>query len=312
MNAGLDKQLLQEFYERMTDDEIVRIVTNDVAGLTPEAREVITVEVKKRRLDVDTSAITGAESGTESPGEWYMEEGCPVHQQTRIWLENSFLTLLSIFGEQRTQYRKVLTAERSDFPIKFDGSEQAACETLKIVATQMEIPPDKITLDFYDENMRRITEGTPSGLYWGKGETDKFEISVARTVLDEPEEMIAVLAHELAHVKLLGEQKVTENDELITDLTTILFGLGVFNANAAFRTFNDAKHYGWSQMGYLSQMEWGYGLALFAYIRKELQPDWADYLCTNVKDDFFKGLQFIADNEDIIFKEQPRRLAGNR
>ena len=306
MNAGLDKQLLQEFYERMTDDEILRIVTNDVAGLTPEAREVITMEVKKRQLHVDTAAIADAESNTESPEEWYKEEGCPVHQQTRIWLETSFLTLLSIFGERQTQNRKVLTAERSDFPIRFDGSEQAAFETLKIVAAQMEIPPDKITLDFYDENLRRITEGTPSGLYWGKGETDKFEISVARTVLDEPEDMIAVLAHELAHVKLLGEQKVTENDELITDLTTIFFGLGVFNANAAFRTFNDAKHYGWSQMGYLSQMEWGYGLALFAYKRQELEPEWAGYLCTNVKGDFFKGLQFIADNEDIIFKEQWR------
>jgi hypothetical protein len=304
MNVGLDKQLLEEFYEWMTDDEILRIVKNDVAGITPEAREVITMEVKKRRLDVDTAAITDSGSDTRSPEEWYKEEGCPVHQQTRIWLENSFLTLLSIFGEQQTQYRKVLTAERSDFPIRFDGSERAAFETLKIVATQMEIPADKITLDFYDENLRRITEGTPSGLYWGKGETDKFEISVARTVLDDPEAMIAVLAHELAHVKLLGEQNVTENDELLTDLTTILFGLGVFNANAAFRTFNDAKHYGWSQMGYLSQMEWGYGLALFAYIRQELEPEWADYLCTNVKGDFFKGLQFIADHEDIIFKEQ--------
>jgi hypothetical protein len=30
----------------MTDDEILRIVTNDVPGLTPEAREVITMEVK--------------------------------------------------------------------------------------------------------------------------------------------------------------------------------------------------------------------------------------------------------------------------
>ena len=304
MNAGLDKQLLQEFYERMTDDEILRIVANDVAGLTPEAREVITMEVKKRQLHVDTAAITDTASDAESPEEWYKEEGCPVHQQTRIWLENSFLTLLNFFGEQQTQYRKVLTAERNHFPIRFDGSERAAFETLRIVATQMEIPPDQITLDFYDENLRRITEGTPGGLYWGKGETDKFEISIARSLLDEPEEMIAILAHELAHVKLLGEQKVTENDELLTDLTTVLFGLGVFNANAAFRTFNEAKHFGWSQMGYLSQMEWGYGLALFAYIRQELEPEWADYLCTNVKADFFKGLQFIADNEDLIFKEQ--------
>lgn len=304
MNAGLDKQLIQDFYQRMTDDEIIRIATKDAAGLTPEALDVITVEIRNRGLDVDTAAIAEAQAGTQPSEEWYKEDGCPVHQQTRVWLENSFLTLLNIFGEQVTLQRKVLTPEHTDFPINFDGSERAAAETLMIVATQMDISPENITLDFYDENLRRITDGTPDGMYWGKGTSDKFEISIARALLDEPEEMIATLAHELAHVKLLGEEKMSENDELITDLATIFFGLGVFNANTAFQTFNDAKKFGWSRSGYLSQMEWGYGLALFAYIRQEFEPDWADYLCTNVKGDFFRGLRFITDNEDLIFKKQ--------
>jgi hypothetical protein len=114
--------------------------------------------------------------------------------------------------------------------------------------------------------------------------------------------MIATLAHEIAHIKLLGENRMEENDETITDLTTIFFGLGIFNANAAFQTFNDSKSYGWSRSGYLTQMEWGYALSLFAYIRKEQQPQWADYLCKNVKADFKQGQNFISANEDIIFQ----------
>lgn len=51
--------------------------------------------------------------------------------------------------------------------------------------------------------------------------------------LDEPEHMIATLAHEIAHIKLLGENRMEENDEIMTDLKTLFFGLGVFNANAA-------------------------------------------------------------------------------
>jgi len=85
--------------------------------------------------------------------------------------------------------------------------------------------------------------------------------------------MVAVLAHEIAHIKLPGENRMEENDERITDLTTIFFGLGIFNANAAFQTFADSKYYGWSQSGYLTQMEWGYALSLFAFVREEQEPD---------------------------------------
>ena len=67
---------------------------------------------------------------------------------------------------------------------------------------------------------------------------------MGRKWLDEPENMVAVLAHEIAHIKLPGESRMEENDERITDLTTIFFGLGIFNANAAFQTFADSKYYG--------------------------------------------------------------------
>jgi hypothetical protein len=303
MGVGIDKQFLLEIYERMTDEEVIRVLSSDLSGLTAAAREVIKDEVKKRHLDVDLSGIDQPEAD-ESPEELVQEGGCPVPQIVRIWLERAFLALLDIFGEESTLTRKVLIPERSDFPIRYDGSERAAFDTLKIIAEQMEVPVDSITLDFYDERLRQITEGTPGGFYWGKGEAGHFEISIARKNLDEPEQMIAVLAHEIAHIKLLGENRINENDEQITDLTTIFFGLGIFNANAAFRTIADAKYWGWSRLGYLTQMEWGYALSLFAYLRREQEPEWASYLCTNVKGDFFRGLTFIGDNEHLIFQSE--------
>jgi hypothetical protein len=54
----------------------------------------------------------------------------------------------------------------------------------------------------------------------------------------------------------------------------------------------------------MTQMEWGYALSLFAYIRKEQQPPWADYLCKNVKADFKQGQYFISANEDMIFQQE--------
>lgn len=304
MSKGLDQQLILHYYQRMTDSEVTRIATQDWASLTPDAKEVLKDEIVRRKIDIELAAIAGSQQ------EWAIQEGkvfdpvgCPVDEEVRIWIEQSFQKLLTIFGLENTLSRSVLVPDRVHFPIRYDGSERSAFETLQIVAAQMEVSPEVITLDFYNETLRQITEGTPGGFYWGKGQSGTFEISIARKKLDEPENMVATLAHEIAHIKLLGESRMKTNDERLTDLTTIFFGLGIFNANAAFQTFNDARSYGWSQSGYLTQMEWGYALALFAYLRQEPDPTWADHLSKHVKGDFIRGKNFIAANEDLIFQE---------
>jgi len=303
MSAGIDKQFVREHYKRMTDQEIIRVLKTNLAGLTSEAQEIIKEEITRRNLGPDISEVIEAQQETYTfPDKVYDKNACPVDEHTRIWLEKSFQTLLSIFGKENTRNRKVLTPERINFPVRYDGSERSAFETLKIIANQMEVPIERITLDFYDDHLRQITEGSPGGLYWGKGENDNFEISLVRTKLDEPENMVATLAHEVAHIKLLGENRLEENDEPITDLMTIFFGLGIFNANAAFQTFADSKYYGWSQSGYLTQMEWGYALSLFAHIRQEQEPNWSCHLSKNVKADFIQGQNFISANENIIFQ----------
>ncbi len=90
----------------------------------------------------------------------------------------------------------------------------------------------------------------------------------------------------------------------MTDLTTVFFGLGIFNANAAFQTYNNVNTHGWRSLGYLSQMEWGYALALLAYIREEKNPEWINHLTLNVKSDFKKGHNFIEANPDLIFQQK--------
>jgi hypothetical protein len=106
--------------------------------------------------------------------------------------------------------------------------------------------------------------------------------------------MVATLAHELAHIKLFGEGRLTENDEQLTELTTIIFGLGIFNANASFTTFRDFRSQGWQKQGYLTQMDWGYALALFARLRQQTDPAWAEHLCKNVRSDFLKSQLYLS------------------
>jgi hypothetical protein len=60
--------------------------------------------------------------------------------------------------------------------------------------------------------------------------------------------------------------------EPLNDLLIVFLGFGIFTANAAFRfeTVSGGKSHGWSarRLGYLSQEQFGYALALFAYERE--------------------------------------------
>ncbi len=242
---------------------------------------------------------------------------CPVTEENRVWLEDSFHFLLDLFDREKVKTRKQLIPHHSDFPIRYLGNAETAFSTMEIVAKQMEVLPQDIHLDFYDHGMKAISTGGPfgnrifletekdkssAGLYWGRQEDNKYHIWLERKKLKQPENMVAVLAHEIAHIKLLGEKRIENNDEKLTDLVTIIFGLGIFNANAAFQSYSGFDSSGWQKTGYLTQMEWGYALALFAWMRGEQAPGWTEHLSLNVKGDFKRGELFIRQNEHFIFQ----------
>ena len=250
-----------------------------------------------------------------------------VDETTRKWIENCFLWLINSFGKENIKNRKVLTPVATDFPILYNGDHQSAFDTLKIVAAHMELNAGDIILHIYKEGEEEIDAGGffghrifmqqvkgekySGGLYLGKDEDGKYIVALEEKKLKDPVGIVATLAHELSHIKLLGEDRMEINDEHLTDMTTIVFGLGVFNANMAFREFKGFNKYGWSRSGYLSQMQWGYALALFAHIREEEDPEWSRFLSTNVKADFKKSTGFIQNNPEKIFGQNDA-ISGSR
>jgi hypothetical protein len=231
----------------------------------------------------------------------------PINDDRRTWVEENFHWLTTHFDPHSILNRKVLIPHYSDFPIRYNGDPQTADETLNIVATQMEIHPSQLTLTLQDNRISTggglfgngtislVTEESDknSGTWQGKNADGKYPLSLNISALTFPETMVATLARQLARIKLIGEGRMTEIDEPLTDLTTVIFGLGVFNANAALATFPSGQSWGWTKLGALTQMEWGYALALFARFRNEKTPDWVQHLTKNVKSDYLKSEQFI-------------------
>ena len=215
--------------------------------------------------------------------------------------------LVSTFGRDAITQRRVLVPEAADFPVAYDGSYVSAEQTAGIVAAQMDLLPTDIRLDIFAEGVDAVEAGQQQifieqggragGLYWGRNETDGlYHIGLSARSLKNPEKMVATLAHEMAHIKLLGEERITENDEPLTDLLTVIFGLGIFNANAAFNFRTGAQSWGYSKLGYLSQMEWGFALAMFAILRGDHRPVWLKHLTKNIQSDFKAGVDYLVGN----------------
>lgn len=239
----------------------------------------------------------------------------PLNYDLRKYFEYHILWLQETFPEPEIGERKIFIPTESDFPIKWNGSKKSVFEVVKIVAENMQINPNEIEVDFYDEGLTEIGGGTSTiflendtesnltaGLYHGKNENGKYEVSVNVAYLNNPESIIATVAHELCHIKLLGENKIEENDEYLTDLATVFWGFGIFTANTSFQFYQQNDRWGHNSSGYLKQEDWGYSLALFAFLRYEDEPEWSKYLNSTVKKDFEKSLAYMIENESEIFK----------
>jgi hypothetical protein len=85
-----------------------------------------------------------------------------------------------------------------------------------------------------------------TGKYIDKGLGHK-EIWIELEQLQDMGSLIATMSHELAHYKLLDEYRMDEKDELLTDLTAVAVGLGIFKGNSyvKFSQWTGNTNHGW-------------------------------------------------------------------
>ena len=236
----------------------------------------------------------------------------PLDKELRTFFEQNLLFLRDSFPYYDLKNSAVLVPKFQQFPIKWNGDEETAQNVLKILCNHMQIDISMIELRYFrvqgltlgDESDYIVVdsgpEGPPAGMFEQKAE-NSYLISISSEILAKPDYLIATMSHELCHLKLLGDLKLEVNDEMLTDLCTVFFGIGVFNANTAFNFTKDSEFWGWSTLGYLMLEEWAYALALVAFMRDEDNPEWAKYLNAHIKSDFDKSLKYLRDFQDEIF-----------
>jgi hypothetical protein len=240
----------------------------------------------------------------------WLKAKCPVDDQQKAWIEASSRWLLKELCVDPPSVVVVLPTPEF-FPDEYSGEASDVRKLMDRVCSYMSVDPDRVSLEIEEDESEKLRHHLPifessgrsaAGQFHGGEET--FKVSISAAYLSQPMSLVAVIAHELGHVLLLGDKKTSSENkghEPLTDLLTVFLGLGIFTANSAFqfKKWQGGFKQGWSaqRLGYLNEEMFGYSLALFAWLREEIRPpEWSKHLEGDAKHYFKTGLKYIVNN----------------
>jgi hypothetical protein len=246
---------------------------------------------------------------------------CPCDPAAKEWVEERLQWLSEEFEDSAFAGRPVVLPTPDFFPDPYDGSKRAVRALLDRVCGYMDVVPDLVAMKFVAE-AGKIWLVNESGQYlphaagtYEEGER-KFIVRLDKTGLDDPMGLVGTMAHELAHVRLLGEGRVMReihDNELLTDLTVVFFGLGIFLANTPRNWESQDSRWPGTDLRkpeYMTPPLFGYALAHLAWHRGEERPAWAKYLNWGARANLKQGLRYLQRTADSRFKPWQLRL-GN-
>jgi hypothetical protein len=233
---------------------------------------------------------------------------CPVDERERDWIGESMAWFRDQFGDGPLS-ASVILPTREYFPPPYSGSDADVRRVVRAVAGFMGVQV-QVEVEFSSDmdRVQTLQRTVPGGLTKSSGAAGVYSerhggrrvISVDRANVGQPARLIAVIAHELGHVRLLGERRKRadrKDSEPLTDLATVYLGMGIFTANSAFdfSSVTGLGTQGWraQRLGYMTEQMFGYALACYASARGEPDPHWVKYLDTNPRTYMKQGLRYL-------------------
>ncbi|MTE16040.1 hypothetical protein [Nocardia aurantiaca] len=226
----------------------------------------------------------------------------------RLWVEEMLGWCATQFGA-RTLRTPVIVPTSDFFPDAYPRTAQQVLSVVERVGGYMGVGLDRLVVELdsawaVPPEQAMFLEGA------ARGEAGHYRLEHGRAVvslelarLRSPITLVATVAHELAHERLLGERRIApdrHDGEQLTDLTTVYLGLGVFNANAAFQFSQNSRGWRSQRLGYLSQPMYGYALACWTVMRGDPEPAWAHHLDTNPRVYMKQSLRYLRANPDAL------------
>lgn len=233
---------------------------------------------------------------------------CPVDAAAKRWIEDRLTWLVGQFGFEVLRDRPVVLPTAEFFPDPYDGSRRSVRALLDRVCARYDVAPQRVSMKLFTQApqlglVNDRGDNLPSGFAGLFEEADgKFIVRVESSAIQNLMELVGTIAHELAHVRLLGERRVRQHvhdHELLTDLTTVFHGFGIFLANYPRHWHGTDTFWPGTKLRkpeYMSLPMYGYALAHVAWLRSEERPTWANHLRPDARAVFKQGLRYLQDS----------------
>ncbi|MDX1964071.1 MAG: hypothetical protein SFX18_13035 [Pirellulales bacterium] len=244
---------------------------------------------------------------------WLFPPTCPCDPLAKEWVEDRLLWLAEEFPDSAFSGRPVILPTPRYFPDRYDGTYKTVRTMLDRICYYMDVEPASVELVFFKNTDTYLVndQGHAVGQAAGTFEMDDdgFRIRVETSQLLDPMTLVGTLAHELAHVRLLGEDRIwgeVYDHELVTDLTVVHFGLGIFLANvprggwrSGYTQWPDSQLL---KPEYMNDPMYGWALAHLALFREEPDPAWAAHLKTGPRTNLRQGLRYLRATGDTTYR----------
>lgn len=200
-----------------------------------------------------------------------------------------------------------------DFPKSGCTGHEHVVHVFNQVARRIGVDPHSFQLEAQDAPIDAVlgplmivknAPQSPAGTYRLEG--NSHVISYNPQSARDLEQLIGTLAHEISHPILHGIPSLPpggkEAEEFATDLATAFFGFGIFGGNQSFQfsQFRDdaTGTQGWStrRLGYLTQNEWGYALAVRAILLGEDETKIQKHMSDGLLIHFRKNFRYLSKN----------------
>ena len=244
---------------------------------------------------------------------WNKKTKLPITKEDKIWVDEDLNWLRTEFGEEHFMEIRTVTPTKDFYNRNFDGTEKDAEFILKRTMELMNIRDTKIKLEFFSDEPIEMDDGTtlttPADINgcWksASGTYEQTEngtiISIETSQLKNTISLIATIAHELSHQILLGENRIEENDEFLTDFTAIAYGFGIFIGNSRFNfsQFATSGTFGWNStgQGYLPEQIIAYAMAWLSKERNEI-TEFSQHLNKSMKKYFEQSYKYLTDEKN--------------
>ncbi|WP_051367828.1 hypothetical protein [Hamadaea tsunoensis] len=225
---------------------------------------------------------------------------CPVRPQEQVWIEESLDWLVREFGEPALRGQLILPTD-DFFPGTYTGSVDDLRRVVEFVRRRMGVDPTTFAVELSEPD--DPAPGLPGAYRTSRSAAGEYRIqnglgviSIDIRQLARPMALVATIAHEFCHHRLLGEGRIApdrRDHEPLTDLATIFFGFGIFAANAALQFGAGSSGWQASRLGYLTEPMFGYGLAYHAHLRDD-PVAWSSHVDTNPRAYLRKGLRYLS------------------